>query len=212
MPRTSQAQLDVGLLLFSLGEALSRGRHSGGTDADAVDIQRCLDGDDHAYRRIIERHQQAIARLLWRFTRRQGEHEELVQQVFVQAYLNLNKYGQKAPLAHWLAGIATRIGYSYWRANSRKARSLDHETWQGIEQNQHSLDRTQAAELAHDLLAQLEPRDRLVLTLRYIEQCDVQQTAYRTGWTQTLVRVRTHRAIKKLKKLAKQAQIELELP
>ena len=47
----------------------------------------------------------------------------------------------------------------------------------------------------------MPPRDRLVLTLRYLDQCDVAETARRTGWTRTMVKVQTLRARNKLRKL-----------
>jgi hypothetical protein len=40
-----------------------------------------------------------------------------------------------------------------------------------------------AANLLHRVFEQLAPRDRLVRTLRYLEQCDVVETSRRTGWT-----------------------------
>jgi RNA polymerase sigma factor (sigma-70 family) len=69
----------------------------------------------------------------------------------------------------------------------------------------------EAAEVLHTLLNQLPPRDRLVLTLRFIEQCDIEETARRTGWTAALVKVQTHRAKQKLKRLLEKADMELDL-
>jgi RNA polymerase sigma-70 factor (ECF subfamily) len=60
------------------------------------------------------------------------------------------------------------------------------------------------------LLAQLRPRDRLVLTLRYLEGCDVAETARRTGWTRGMVKVQAVRAKKKLEKLVAKAGKGLE--
>jgi RNA polymerase sigma-70 factor (ECF subfamily) len=68
----------------------------------------------------------------------------------------------------------------------------------------------EAAELVHHLLSQLPPRDRLILTLRYLDQCSVEETVDRTGWTSSLVKVQTHRAKQKLKKLLKNTDIEFE--
>jgi RNA polymerase sigma-70 factor (ECF subfamily) len=181
--------------------------------AETKDIQKAQNGDAEAYRRLIERHQAAIGKLLWRFTRDRTEHEELVQQVFVEAYMSLNKYAGKAPFEHWLARIATRVGYHYWTRNRRdKAVWLSEEQWKHFAQPPNdSIDSREAAELVHRLLSQLPPRDRLVLTLRYLEQCEVAQIAYRLGWTQTRVRVQLHRAIQKLKGMLADKQIELEL-
>jgi DNA-directed RNA polymerase specialized sigma24 family protein len=41
----------------------------------------------------------------------------------------------------------------------------------------------------------------MVLTLLYVEELSVAQTAEETGWSRTMVKVQAHRARKKLKKL-----------
>jgi RNA polymerase sigma-70 factor (ECF subfamily) len=176
---------------------------------DIRDIQNSRRGDSEAYRRLIERHQPFISRILWRFTRDRAVHEELVQDVFVEAYLSLDSYRGKALFAHWLARIATRIGYRYWKQTAKRkaGQSYSLEQWDqvvGQEQMAEQLQPNEAAELLHNLLRQLPPRDRLVLTLRYLDDCDVAETAKRTGWTKTMVKVQTLRARRKLQGLFEQ--------
>ena len=177
------------------------------------DIRRSQQGDSEAYRRLIQRHQDHISKLLWRFTRDTNSHEELVQETFVQAYLSLRTYKAKAPFEHWLARIATRVGYHFWRDRQRHQHTemLDEE-WDSLAgEDAAAMTPEEAAELLHRLLAQLPARDRLVLTLRYLEQCDVAETARRTGWNPTMVKVQSHRAKQKLKALAEKADMEIEL-
>ncbi len=183
---------------------------------DLGDVQRTRGGDSEAYRRLIERHQGYVARLLWRFSRDRRVHEELVQDVFVEAYLSLGGYNGKAPLTHWLARIATRVGYRYWKEKARRKRTqtFDLQEWDeavGAGLATEALESEQAGELLHQLLAQMAPRDRLVLTLRYLEQCDVIETARRTGWTKTMVKVQTLRARNRLRRLIEQSGTELVL-
>jgi RNA polymerase sigma-70 factor (ECF subfamily) len=64
----------------------------------------------------------------------------------------------------------------------------------------------EAGAIVHQVLAQLPPRDRLVLTLIYLQGCSVAETSDRTGWSQTMVKVQAHRARKKLKKLLEVAE------
>lgn len=180
--------------------------------AELEDIRRSSQGDSDAYRRLIERHQEHVGRILWRFSRDRLVHEELVQDVFVEAYMSLRSYRAKAPFAHWLSRIATRVGYRYWKqmARRRETESFTLEEWDRMpEEPPDQMDPSQAASLVHRLLAQLRPRDRLVLTLRYLEGCNVAETAHRTGWTQSMVKVQTRRAIKRLEKLVGQAGEEL---
>jgi len=171
---------------------------------DIEDIRQSRRGDPDAYGRLVERHQEHVSRILWRFSRDHLVHEELVQDVFVEAYLSLHSYRGKAPLAHWLSRIATRVGYRHWKraARIRQTESLTLEEWDIVpDGSTEQMDPSQAAALVHRLLAQLRPRDRLVLTLRYLEGCDVAETARLTGWTKSMVKVQSGRARKRLEKI-----------
>lgn len=182
------------------------------TAVDLEDVRQSRRGDSDAYRRLIEQHQKHVSRILWRFSRDRLVHEELVQDAFVEAYLSLGSYREKVPLSHWLSRIATRVGYRYWRQTARrhKKESFTLEEWDQVpEETPEEMDPGQAAALVHRLLAQLRPRDRLVLTLRYLEGCDVAETARRTGWTKSMVKVQSRRARKRLEKLFAQAGKEL---
>jgi len=180
---------------------------------DMEDIRLAGQGDGEAYRRLIERHQDHVARILWRFSRDRRVHEELVQDVFVESYLSLSHYRGTAPFEHWLTRIATRVGYRYWKEKARLRRTepLDLQEWDKAAEEDDVADAMEpdrAAELLHRVFEQLAPRDRLVLTLRYLEQCDVVETSRRTGWTKTMVKVQTMRARNRLRKLLEQSGTE----
>jgi RNA polymerase sigma-70 factor (ECF subfamily) len=174
---------------------------------DINDIKNALDGDDEAYKKLIERHQKMISSMMWRFSRDTGVHEELVQDVFVQVYLSLHTYKQKSPFTHWLSRVATRAGFRYWktRASKKNANTISLEDWdQATLAASDNLDPDEAGEILHRMLSKLPPRDRLVLTLRYLDQQSINQTAELVGWTVPMVKVQTWRAKNKLKKLFEQ--------
>ncbi|MEX2545000.1 MAG: RNA polymerase sigma factor [Phycisphaeraceae bacterium] len=175
-----------------------------GDGADGVDVAGALGGDEQAYARLVRRHQAGVARQMWRFTRDRGVLEELVQEVFVQAWFSLPRYRADAPLTHWLARIAVRVGYGYWRQRSRDGRvtplgaaagaSLAEVAAGGVD----GLEAREAAELVHRALAALSPADRLVVTLMHLEQRSVRETAALTGWSRPAVKVRAMRARRRL--------------
>jgi len=176
--------------------------------AELQDVRLSRRGDSDAYTRLIKQHQSQVSRMLWRFSRDRLVHEELVQDVFVEAYMSLGSYREKAPFGHWLSRITTRIGYRYWKQIARRGEteSFSLAEWDELPgKSPEDMDPGRAAEMLHHLLAQLRPRDRLVLTLRYLEGCDVAETARRTGWTKSLVKVQSRRARKRLEKLFAQA-------
>ncbi len=201
----------TGLLSFSL-KTQEKQTHVN-RFVDIEDIRRSQNGDADAFRRLVERYQGHVSKLLWRFTRDKNSHEELVQESFVQVYLSLRTYKTHAPFEHWVSRIATRVGYRFWKQSKRHAHtSLQDTDWAQIDQIEaDTIEPQHAAELVHQLLAKLPPRDRLVLTLRYLEQCSVEETAQRTGLSKSLVKVQTHRAKQKLKNILKDKGIEIEL-
>jgi RNA polymerase sigma-70 factor (ECF subfamily) len=177
-------------------------------DDDWPAIRATLRGDGDAYAILVRKHQEAIAAQMWRFCRERGACEELTHEVFVEAYGSLRQYRGDAPLIHWLRKIATRVGYRYYKSQAAR-RSLNLIPLQEWDQSSAAkgddhtvaVERAEAAAQVHALLAKLPPRDRLVLTLIYLEGASMAEAAELIGWSETMVKVQTHRARKKLKKL-----------
>ena len=194
--------------LTSLAEAA--GEASPVSEVDRADIAQTLGGDGQAYGRIVARYQDQIAAQMWRLSRQRTDCEQLVHEVFVEAYLSLGAYKGRAPLLHWLRRIATRVGYRYWKqqARARRQSSVPIQDWHRSVEPINNDAAEHAASVVHSLLGELPPRDRLVLTLIYLEGCSVAQAAELSGWSQTMVKVQAHRARKKLKKLLDDRQID----
>jgi len=179
--------------------------------ADWADVRASLDGDGQAYARLVRRYQNQIAVYMWRFTRDGGQREELVHDVFVEAYLSLHSFQGRAPLIHWLRRIATRVGYRWWKRRDRQRAEIPlsiHGEERALAGDDDESAASDAGAMVHVLLARLKPRDRLVLTLMYLEECSVAEAAQRTGWSQSMVKVQAHRARKRLKKLCEQLELE----
>ncbi len=156
--------------------------------------RECVAGDGDACRRLLKRHEPRIARQMWRFSRDRSIHAELVQEVFVQAYLSLHRYRPTTvPLEHWLLRIATRVGYRFWsqQVRRRKTEPL------GLDipaPASGADDAAEAAQTLHKLLALLPAADRLVLTFMYFDDCNINEIADRTGWNPAMVKMRLYRA------------------
>ena len=177
---------------------------------DRIDIQTSLQGDEEAYARLVRRYEARVAAQMRRFTRERQELEELVQDVFVEAYLSLGAFEGRAPFLHWLRKIDTRTGYRYWKRRDRERRMrtalIEHAP--PVPADPESQTPSEAAEALHRLLELLCPRDRLVLSVYYFEECNTKEIAELTGWTRTLVKVRMYRARKKLKTFLEEASYE----
>ncbi len=172
------------------------------SETDRLDIKASLRGDEAAYGRLVRRYEGEIAAQMWRYTHDANTLRELVQEVFVEAYHSLPRFKPRAPLLHWLRRIATRTGYRHWKTQARERRQwVPLEAWhdRAVADDPGALSTSEAAEHVMALLERLPPRDRMVLTLEYLEGCDTRTIAERLGWSQTLVKVQAHRARRKLR-------------
>ncbi|MBI5244756.1 MAG: sigma-70 family RNA polymerase sigma factor [Elusimicrobia bacterium] len=175
-------------------------------DEDIADVEAAQSGDGEAFGRVIRRHQGEIAGRMWRFTRDPAAHADLVQDVFVNAYQSLDSYRRLGPFSHWLHKIAVRTGYACWRRRAKEPVALDESALRRLSEPPAGEDSKEAGELVHRALSCLPPRDRLVLTLMYLEGCSVTEVAELSGWSIVMVKVQAWRARGKLKKALRNAE------
>ena len=177
-------------------------------EADRLDIDASLRGDEAAYARLVRRYEPDLVRQMSHYTRDRDVLRELVQQVFIDAYRSLPRYRPEAPVLHWLRRIASRVGYRYWKVRRReRERTIPLEEWHErvLASPPEVQEPSEAAEHLFALLERLAPKDRAVLTLMYFEECDVRMIAERMGWSQTLVKVRAFRARRRLRTMLEEA-------
>jgi RNA polymerase sigma-70 factor (ECF subfamily) len=177
--------------------------HTGVEDTDRRDIQASLAGDEESYERLVRRYESQIAAMMWRFSRRPEQCSELVQDVFVQAYFSLPGFRSEAPFIHWLKRIATRVGYRFWKQQSRQNKALPLGDMDPAAETSDAMDPETASEIVETLLSELKPPERLVLTLQYFDGCSMKEIAQRMGWNEAMVKMRAYRARNKLKTIAK---------
>jgi RNA polymerase sigma-70 factor (ECF subfamily) len=177
------------------------------SEEDQQDIVDSLAGDGEGYARLVRRYQDKVAVQMWRFTRDPVILDQLVQDIFVEAYLSLKGFQGRAPFLHWLRRVATRVGFRYWKSRAQKEDREEAlmETSLNLAAAPETQTPFEAADTLYRLLGKLPPSDRLVLTLFYFEQCDINEISARVGWNRALVKVRLHRARKKLKSLLDEA-------
>ena len=155
----------------------------------------------------MEHFESTIFGQMTRFSKDRNIVETLTHDVFVEAYMSLQSFQFKSPFEHWLRKVAVRVGYKFWRNESKQRKR--NEALQRVTTEETTLppqDRLAEFEELHLVLGQLPPRDRLVLTLLYWDNLSIEQAAEIAGWSKTMTKVQAHRARKKLAKLLKERE------
>ena len=179
-------------------------------------ICRIKEGDSEGFAQLIERYQGRVSRIVGRRVPA-DRVSELVHDVFVRAYVNLPRFSQQAPFEHWLAGIAVRTCYDFWRVRAHEevpasALTEDHQGWieqtlsvQSEREFREQTAKREAAEVLEWALSRVSPEQRAVLTLVHLDGYSVREAAELLGWTVINVKVRAHRARRALRALLRDA-------
>ncbi len=87
---------------------------------DTEIIHNVLQGDQRAYKWIVEKYSPMLFRVVMGFVHNQEQAEELVQDTFVKAYQSLAAFNHKSSLSTWLYRIAINQSINYLRGKKIK--------------------------------------------------------------------------------------------
>ena len=185
--------------------------------ADADVIRQVLEGNVDAFELLLDRYQGHVSRIVSKHVPRDTV-EEVAHETFVRAYQSLNNFRASESFKYWLSTIAVRCCYDFWREQYKhretpvSSMSRDCQEWIDkllSERSQESFagqtQRQEALSLLHWALEQLSAQDRMVLTLTYFGEYSVAEAAKFLGWSVPNVKIRSHRAKKKLRKVLSKA-------
>lgn len=76
---------------------------------EAAKVKAARDGNDDAFRALVERHQQRVHRLCFHCLGNEEDAREACQDTFVRAYRALPRFAPRARLSTWLHRIALNL-------------------------------------------------------------------------------------------------------
>ncbi len=175
-------------------------------------IKRILDGNTDEFELLLKRYQGFVFGIVTRHIPHEMA-EEIAHNVFIKVYNSLPTFKSKTPFKHWLSKITVRTCYDYWRKqyNSRETAMSSltekHDKWLETVITSRSSEFFEKEEFIKETretlnwaLGKLSASERMVLSMVYLEGLSVRETAARRSWSVVNVKVRSHRARKKLRK------------
>jgi len=157
-------------------------------------VEAARNGDDGAFGALVRRHQQRVFRLAGRFFRKREDVEDVAQETFLIAWEKLPSFRGEAPFEHWLTRLCLNCCYG----RLRKKKVLEEPFSADVEAPSSSPD---ARIEVQRLLRRLSVEDRFILLLLDGEGWSVAEIADKLGWSRVNVKVRAHRARKRLRAL-----------
>ena len=168
--------------------------------SDAELVQKTLAGDREAFGKLVERHRRTIFALAVQRGFQQVEADDLAQEVFVKAFKSLHALQEPERFTRWLYGIAGHVFGDAARARRRRHDEVGLDRAPELEMAiagpadaSPDLDRQHAGVVR--ALGELSEEQRVVLTLRYLENLTPKEIAERLGEPRGTIRSRLHHAL-----------------
>jgi len=166
-------------------------------------VERFRRGDDYAFDRIVERHSAEVAALANRLLGWPGDVDDMVQDVFVAAFVNLKKFRGDCRLRTWLFAITVNKCRSHRLHRRRRLhirRVDDLEAVAGCDEaaERPAIDEETFVRIRKAVQA-LPQKYREVVVLRYLQGLEPAEVGELLRLRANVVQVRLNRARKRLK-------------
>lgn len=178
-----------------------------GEDDDAI-VERVLAGDREAFGLLIDRHRDGATRFALRILRVRADAEDVVQEAWLHAFLELGQLRTRDRFVAWLLGIVMNLAKSRLRARRETpvedwagGRAIRGFVWMDAEPPP---DVRQEARELHDriwsALCELSAEQQETLQLHYVDGLRVWEIAALVGVPSGTVKARLHRARGRLRR------------
>ena len=172
-------------------------------------IRRVLEGDTASFELIMRRYNQRLYRIARGILRNEADAEDTVQNSYIRAYENLERFLGKGPLSAWLAKITVNEALGHLRRSNSTKDSISLDDSKEMEEAnfmagsisslpspEQSAARGEVRRLLESVIDSLPDIYRLVFMLCGVEEMSVTETADCLEIDPTTVKTRYHRARK----------------
>ena len=83
-------------------------------------VARCREGDDEAWRELVDRFGPRVYAIAYHFTMKREDAEELSQEIFLKVFENLHRYDGGFPLVAWVLSVSRNLCIDRYRRRKRE--------------------------------------------------------------------------------------------
>ena len=173
-------------------------------------VERAQSGDSDAFRLLVEQYSRAVFRLAFRMTGNEQDAEDVVQETFLRAYRQLDKYEARSSFSTWLYRIAANYSLDLIRKRKRheekreRGKTEERDILQTLPVNTPGPDRIvysgQVQERVNEALNELSEQERTAFVLRHFEGMSIDEIGEALGTGTNATKHSIFRAVQKLRR------------
>ena len=171
-------------------------------EGEQLHIKEAKRGNKEAFGVLYDYYLPKIYRFVYLKVNSHPETEDLVHEVFLDAWQNLHGYRYRGfPFSSWLYQIAKNAVIDFYRTSKKNIpiEDVDENILRFDGKNSESLDTELTIEKLKLVIAQLKPDYQDVLIMRFVDDLNHEEIAAALNKSEGAIRLIQHRAIKELK-------------
>jgi len=143
--------------------------------------------DHKAFRKIVECYQYMIYSLVFRMLCNEEEAKDTVQETFIKVWLNLSAYKTDKKFSTWIYAIASNLCLDKLKSSKHRYQNttIDEKLYSLISNDsvEQTIINSELGEIILRLTNELTPKQKIVFTLRYLEEIEIDEIIQITGMT-----------------------------
>lgn len=169
-------------------------------DPDRELVERFRAGERVAFDQLVRRHQRGVWYLVRRYVKRDADASDVTQLAFVRAYRGIGTFRGSASVRSWLYRIGINCALS-WLRDHRREEPTEIADDALIDANPAPARLIIGEEGARlrGAIAQLPPKQKLVLELRVFDDLSFKEVAELADCSENTAKVNFHYAVKRLR-------------
>lgn len=168
-------------------------------------IESVLKGNTSSFNYFVETYQDMAITIAYRICRNMQDAEDIVQNAFVKAFHNLHTFRYDSKFSTWFYRIVYNTAIKQINTSIYTVESIDYNDMPNDTYSEKNvLDKIEEDEKKAVINQVMEtmPRDEsLILTLYYLEENSIKEIVQITGFTESNIKVKLHRARKRFGEL-----------
>lgn len=176
---------------------------------DQLIISKVLQGDVNAFTLLVDNYKDMVFSLAYKMTKSREEAEEVSQDTFIKAYKKLDNFKGDAKFSTWLYKIAyyTCLDTLKKTKNNSSTFEINEVTFnqiQSVETILQGIERKERAKMMDSCLLKLSDDERSLIWMFYYDELSLNEIIEITNLSQANLKVKLHRARKKLLTIVKE--------
>ena len=144
-------------------------------------VKESLNGNNEAFGEIVKRYQKMVARTVKGMLGDSVFAEDIGQEVFIKLYYSLSEFRGEAKLSTYIQKIAVNLTLNEIKRRKRFfsmfSQKANNEMYEFEVADNNTEERNEASELVNKALMAMDPKFRIIVTMRMLQGYSTKETA-----------------------------------